>query len=74
VSGSGGCGFGARKCSRLLDVQQAIVMFVCLNSFVMEVGFFLGSGGGGWVDFWGRIGKALLWVVFSSCWYSVGCS
>ena len=62
-------------------------MFVCLNSFVMKVvslpvyvnvaqvragGFSLGVGVAG-VDFWGRIGKAMLWRmlwIFSSCWYS----
>jgi hypothetical protein len=68
-------------------------MFVCRNSFVMKVvslpvcvnvaqvravGFFYGCGGGGEMDFWGRIGKALLWrmlwVIFSFCCYSAGCS
>jgi hypothetical protein len=26
------------------------------------------------VDFWGRTGKELLWMIFSSCWYSAGCN
>jgi len=42
------------------------------------VDFFSGCGGSCGVDFWGRIGKELLcrmfWMIFSSCWYSAGCS
>jgi hypothetical protein len=64
-------------------------MFVCLNSFVIKVvslpvyvkvaqalsvGFFSGSGGVTVKVFGGRIGKALLWMMFSSCWNSVGWS
>jgi hypothetical protein len=68
-------------------------MFVCLNSLVMKVvslpvyvtmaqfravGLFAGCEGGGWADFWGRIGKALLWrmlwMIFSSCWHSARCN
>jgi len=67
-------------------------MFACLNSFVTTVvslpvyvnvaqgcaaGFFSEGGGVCGVDFWGRIGKALLcrmlWIIFSSCWYLAGC-
>jgi hypothetical protein len=66
-------------------------MFVCLNSFGMKVvslpvyvavaqgcalGFLSGCGGICGVDFWGRIGKALLcrmWIIFSY-WNSAGCS
>ena len=41
------------------------------------VGFLCGCGGICGVVFWGRIGKVLcrmLWMMFSSCWYSAGCS
>jgi hypothetical protein len=41
-------------------------------------GFFSEGGGACGVDFGGRIGKVLLcwmlWIIFSFCWYSVGCS
>ena len=66
-------------------------MAQCLNSFVMKVvslpvyvnvawlcagGIPSGRRGGGEVDFWGRIGKALLWrmlwMAFSSCQYLEG--
>ena len=68
-------------------------MFARLNSFVMTVvslpvyvnvaqgcaaGFFSMGGGVCGVDFWGRIGKALLcrmlWMIFSSCSHSASCS
>ena len=88
MNGSTGCGFRSRQGSKLLVVREAILMFVCLNSFVMKVvslavyvnvaedcvvGFLSGWGGSCGVDFWWRIGKVLL-CISSSCWYSAGCS
>ena len=68
-------------------------MFARLNSFVMTVvslpvyvnvaqgcaaGFLSEGGGVCGVDFWGRIGKALLcrmfWMIFSSCSQLASCS
>jgi hypothetical protein len=84
VNGSRGCGFGVRWCSKLLVVclNSSVMRVVSLSVYVnvaqdRAVGFFSGCEGSCGVDFWGQIGKELLcrmlWI-FSSCWYSAGCS
>ena len=58
-------------------MMKLVSLPVCVNvAHVRAVCFFSGCGGVGGVDFWGRIGKALLWRmwIFSCCLYSAGCS
>jgi hypothetical protein len=60
-------------------VMNVVSLPVYVNvAQVRAVDFFSGCRGGGGVDFRERFGKTLLWkmlwTIFSSCWYSAGCS